>query len=156
MSLSFDLAFQADEIAVERVLRAAFAPQVRAYGRELKPDAHSWIPAAIAAGRIHVARDGAIVAGVVVTTREASALAIDLLAVDPGRQGAGIGSWLLTCVEERARRAGARMLSLYCGEMFPHLVRFYEGHGFRIVRRGPPPHGKDAHTRVFLEKRLGG
>ena len=81
---------------------------------------------------------------------------IDQIAVDPGRQRAGIGSWLLARVEETARRAGVSTLSLYTGEMFPHLVRFYERHGFRIVRRGPPPHGKDAHTRVFMEKRWAG
>ena len=79
---------------------------------------------------------------------------IDQLAVDPARQRAGLGSWLLARIEETARRAGVTSLSLYTGEMFPHLVRFYEGHGFRIVRRGPPPHAKDTHTRVFLEKRL--
>ena len=137
-------------------MRDAFSPQVRAYGRELGPDAHAWIPAAIAAGRIYVARDDAAVAGVVVTTRRESELVIDQLAVDPGRQRTGVGSWLLVRIEETARRAGVTALSLYTGEMFPHLVRFYERHGFRIVRRGPPPHGKDAHTRVFMEKRLVG
>jgi len=81
---------------------------------------------------------------------------IDLLAVDPGRQRAGIGSWLLARIDDEARRAGVGTLSLYAGEMFTHLVRLYEKCGFRIVRRGPPPHGKDAHTRVFMEKRLTG
>jgi len=156
MSLTFDTAVEADNAPVEHVLRGAFTPQVRAYGRELGPDAHAWIPEAIEAGRIYVARDGAAVAGVVVTTRRESELVIDQLAVDPGRQRAGIGSWLLARIEETARSTGLPALSLYTGEMFPHLVRFYERHGFRIVRRGPPPHGKDSHTRVFMEKRLAG
>ena len=30
----------------------------------------------------------------------------------------------------------------------------FERHGFRIVRRGPPDHGKDAHMRVYMEKPL--
>ena len=156
MSLIFDLAAPADEVTVESVMRAAFTPMVRTYGRELGPDAHAWIPEAIGAGRIYVARDGDAIAGVVVTTCREGELVIDQLAVDSGRQRAGVGSWLLDRIEETARRGGVRMLSLYTGEMFTHLVRFYEQHGFRIVRRGPPPHGKDACTRVFLEKRLAG
>ena len=156
MSFRLELAARADEIAIERVMRVAFTPQVRAYGRELGPDAHAWIPDAIGAGRIYVARDGAAIAGVVVTTRHETEMTIDQLAVDPVRQRAGIGSWLLARIEETARRAGMARLSLYTGEMFPHLVRFYERHSFRVVRRGPPSHGKDAHTRVFMEKELGG
>jgi len=153
MSFKFELAAPPDEASVERLMRAAFTPQVRAYGRELEPDAHAWIPAAIETGRIHVARDGEAIVGVIVTTQKDSALMIDQPAVEPSRQRAGIRSWLLARIEETARSIGVRLLSLYTGEMFPHLVRFYERHGFRIVRRGPPPHGKDAHTRVFMEKR---
>jgi ribosomal protein S18 acetylase RimI-like enzyme len=33
-------------------------------------------------------------------------------------------------------------------------VRLYRRHGFEIVRRGPPAHGRDAHTRVFMVKPL--
>jgi GNAT superfamily N-acetyltransferase len=154
MSFKFEPAVQADEVPAERVMRAAFTPMVHAYGRELAPDAHAWFPAAIEAGRIYVARDGEAIVGLVVTTRREAELVIDQIAVDPSRQRAGIGAWLLDRVDEMARRTGMRMLSLYTGEMFTHLVPFYEQHGFRIVRRGPPPHGKDAHTRVFMEKRL--
>jgi GNAT superfamily N-acetyltransferase len=68
------------------------------------------------------------------------------------QQGAGVGSWLLGRIEEVARLSGARGMSLYPAAMMDHLVRLYRRHGFEIVRRGPPDHGLDAHTRVHMVK----
>jgi hypothetical protein len=33
-------------------------------------------------------------------------------------------------------------------------VRLYRRHGFAIVRRGPPEHGRDTLTRAYMEKKL--
>ena len=38
--------------------------------------------------------------------------------------------------------------------MMDHLVRLYRRNGFEIVGRGLPSHGKDAHMRVHMAKRL--
>ena len=43
-------------------------------------------------------------------------------------------------------------MSLYTAEMMENLVRLYRHHGFEIVHRGPPDHGKDAHVRVHMVK----
>ena len=45
-------------------------------------------------------------------------------------------------------------MTLETAEMMEHLVRLYRRHGFEIVRRGPPSHGKDSHMRVFMARRL--
>ena len=38
--------------------------------------------------------------------------------------------------------------------MMEHLLRLYGRHGFEIVGRGPPDHGKDPHMRVTMVKPL--
>jgi hypothetical protein len=38
--------------------------------------------------------------------------------------------------------------------MMDHLIRLYGSHGFEVIHRGLPDHGKDAHMRVHMLKRL--
>ena len=57
-------------------------------------------------------------------------------------------------LDEVARERGDRTVSLVTAEMMLHLVRLYGSHGFEIAHRGPPDHGKDAHMRVRMVKRL--
>ena len=76
------------------------------------------------------------------------------LAVDPSKQGTGLGRWLLQRLDEVARSRGDRTLSLVTAEMMDHLIKLYGSHGFEIVHRGPPDHGKDAHIRVRMVKTL--
>jgi hypothetical protein len=45
-------------------------------------------------------------------------------------------------------------MSLNTAEMMEDRVRLYSRHGFRIVRRGLPEHGRDAHVRVYMVKEL--
>ena len=97
--------------------------------------------------------DGAVV-GVAATERRESELFLDRLAVDPSTQGTGLGRWLLERLDEVARDRGDLALSLVTAEMMDHLLRLYGSHGFEIVHRGPPDHGKDAHTRVRMVKKL--
>jgi len=43
-------------------------------------------------------------------------------------------------------------VSLVTAEMMDHLIRLYSSHGFKIVRRGLPDHGRDTHMRVHMMK----
>ena len=137
---------------VERVIRAAFAPYVRALGREVSDAGFVRLPAELERGDIHVGLDADRIVGVVRTERQEDDLYIDQIAVDPSRQGGGVGSWLLLRIEEVARSSGAHGMSLNTAEMMEHLVRLYRRHGFEIVRRGPPDHGLDPHARVYMAK----
>jgi GNAT superfamily N-acetyltransferase len=56
-----------------------------------------------------------------------------MLAVDPARQGRGVGRALLVECIERARAAGSTRLVLHTGTWMPAAIRLYEGHGFRPV-----------------------
>jgi ribosomal protein S18 acetylase RimI-like enzyme len=152
MALTFRNAMSSERDEVERVLRAAFTPYVHALGRELSAAGYARLPTKLERGDIYVALETDRVVGVVRTERCDDGLFIDQIGVDPMQQGAGVGSWLLGRIEEVARLSGARGMSLYTAEMMDHLVRLYRRHGFEIVRRGPPDHGLDAHTRVHMVK----
>jgi ribosomal protein S18 acetylase RimI-like enzyme len=161
MTLTFRTAMPSERDELEPVWRAAFTPFVRALGRELPAHGSAEfavglarVEAELERGDVYVALDAEQVVGVVRTEWQKDELYIDQIAVDPVRQGSGVGSWLLQRIEEVARSTGARGLSLETPEMMERLVRLYRRHGFEIVRRGPPDHGLDAHIRVHMVKPL--
>ena len=63
MDLLFAVAPPAELAEVDRLIRTAFTPYVRALGREIAPDAYGWFADAIVKGDIYVARDGAEIVG---------------------------------------------------------------------------------------------
>ena len=154
MALTFRTAAPSEHDDVRRVLWTAFTPYVRNLGREIAVDHYAFLAAAIARGDVYLAFNGEEMVGVAATERRDSGLYIDRLGVAPTRQGGGVGSFLLERVEEIARSSGLEELSLETAEMAEGNVRLYRRHGFEIARRGPPSHGKDAHTRVFMVKPL--
>ena len=71
---------------------------------------------------------------------------LELLGVEPARQGAGIGSALIAPGHERADRAGERCAL----ETFtPRDVAFYERRGYRVAASGPIP-GTDVTVRTMV------
>jgi ribosomal protein S18 acetylase RimI-like enzyme len=152
MTLTFRQAMPAERDEVERVIRAAFTPYVRALGREISAQGFARLPGELERGDIHLALEADQIVGVIRTERQEGGLYIDQIAVDPVRQGGGVGSWLLQRVEDIARSRGLRGLSLYTAEMAEANIRLYLRHGFEIVSRGPPEHGLDPHTRVRMVK----
>ncbi len=154
MTLAFMQADPAQETAVRAVMRAAFAPYIRRLGREIAPTAFAELPEALARGDVWLALDGDALLGVAELKRDGDAVVIEHLAVAPDCQNAGIGSFLLRQVEQRARDGKAAALALYTAAMMDDLLRLYARHGFVEISRGPPPHGKDALLRVFLRKDL--
>ena len=154
MNWTFRPALASEFKDADRVLRAAFTPYMRRLGREIPVDYYKWLPASIERGDVYVADEAGRIVGVAATERRDTGLYLDRLAVDPARQGTGLGSWLLVRLEEVARARGDRAMSLQTAEMMEHLLRLYGSHGFEIVSRGPPDHGKDPHTRVYMVKPL--
>src|SRR5579872_6380612 len=117
MNLTFGAAAPAELAEVERLIRSAFAPYVRALGREMAPDALAWFIEAIAEGGIFVAREGHEIVGAMATHRRDDALDLTMIGVSPTHQKRGIASWLIERVEEVARRRGTRALTLNTAEM---------------------------------------
>ena len=154
MNFIFRPALAAECSDADRVLRAAFTPYMKRLGRAIPPDYYKWLPASIERGDVFVADESGRIVGVAATERRDTGLYLDRLAVDPAKQGSGLGGWLLVRLEEIARARGDRAMSLQTAEMMEHLLRLYGRHGFEIVSRGPPDHGKDAHIRVTMVKPL--
>jgi ribosomal protein S18 acetylase RimI-like enzyme len=159
MVLTFRTAMLSEGEEVGRVIRAAFTPYVRALGRELPADGSARFAeererfaAELERGEVYVALDGEQIVGAVRTKPQENALYIHQIAVDPSRQGTGVGSWLLVRIDEVARSRGLGSLSLETAEMAETNVRLYRRHGFEIVGHGPPDHGLDPHTRVHMVK----
>ena len=148
-----------DEKEGGRVIRAAFSPYLRALGREFAADGSAQFAeererfaADVERGDVYVALDSGRIVGVVRTKPQEKDLYIHMIAVDPARQGTGVGSWLLQRIDEVARTRGLGGLSLETAEMAVANIRFYQRHGFEILGRGPPDHGLDPHTRVYMVK----
>jgi GNAT superfamily N-acetyltransferase len=155
MDFTFRLALASERADADRVLRAAFTPYMRRLGREIPPDYYKWLPASIERGDVFVADEAGLIVGVAATERRDTGLHLDRLAVDPVKQGTGLGSFLLVHLAEVARSRGDRAMSLTTAEMMDRLIRLYSHHGFEIVRRAPPDHGLDPHIRVHMVKPLG-
>jgi ribosomal protein S18 acetylase RimI-like enzyme len=61
---------------------------------------------------------------------------LDMVGVDPARQGAGVGGALLQAIHERADRDGCP-IALFTVQ--PRNVSFYERHGYELVAEGTEP-----------------
>lgn len=154
MDLVFRSASRPEREAIERLLHAAFAPYVGKLGRELAADAFDWIEDSVTEGHVYAAVDGDQVVGTVVTRPKEKTLELQLVAVAPERQGAGIGAWLLDRVEDAASARGFAALTLNTAEIMDDLLRLYRRQGYVETRRAPSESGKDAVLRVHLRKAL--
>jgi ribosomal protein S18 acetylase RimI-like enzyme len=153
-SLAFAVAAPLQLAQVDALMRLAFTPYVRRLGREITADAYAWFAEAIVKGDIYIALDGGEIVGAIATRPSGAGLELALISVSPTRQKRGIASFMIGKVAEIARARGLRTLSLTTAEMMEDRIRLYRRHGFEIVRRGLPEHGKDAHMRVHMERVL--
>lgn len=144
-----------DAAAIGALLDAAFADYLaRLGGHPESSDPPERIARAIADESITAAcLDGRIVGILWATVRDA-VLYIERIAVDPALQGQGIGRRLLAEAEHLAAARGLDCLKLHTVEFMTPLVDLYRRHGFVIVDRARPAHGRDSFVRVYLEKRL--
>jgi GNAT superfamily N-acetyltransferase len=71
---------------------------------------------------------------------------LGLLAVDPAKQGAGLGSQLMAEAEERCRSAGRQVMELTVVNRRTDLLRFYGKRGY--VETGTEPFPAPARMKV--------
>ena len=154
MTLKFATASPSQHEAIDRLMLCAFTPYVQKLGGRPTAGPYPWLEAAISRGDVYVGLDETEIIGVVVTSRQGDELVIEQLGVDPMRQGAGIGSWLLKQIEQAARQDQVKALSLYTAEIMSDLLRLYSRHGFLETRKALPAHGDDKHLRVHMKKLL--
>ena len=154
MTLHFEQATPDDFAAIEDIYRQAFPRYVHAVGRELLSDPRGDLEAYRCAQNLWVARDVAGIAGFLMLASHADTLELEKICVLPPRQGSGVGPFLLDGLEDLARERQLLTLALHTTRKMTGLVRLYQRQGYRIIREGPPEHGLDDFTRVYMEKRL--
>src|SRR5215475_3573839 len=130
MVLTFRTAMLSEGEEVGRVIRAAFTPYLRALGREFPADGSAQFAeererfaAELERGDVYVALDGEHIVGAVRTKPQEKDFYIHTIAVDPARQGTGVGSWLLQRIDEVARARALGGLSLETAEMAVANIR---------------------------------
>lgn len=98
-----------------------------------------------------VALDGERMVGCVRARIDGDLLLIGRIAIAPDQQGSGLGTALLSAVEERGREAGATTAELFTGSLSEANLRLYEREGYEESERVP---GDDGTAQVFLRKQL--
>jgi ribosomal protein S18 acetylase RimI-like enzyme len=141
-----------DVAAIAAIVERAYGVYVERIGLRPGPmdDDHG---EQVRRGLVHVAEDGAAdpeVVGLIVLVELEDRLLIQNVAVDPARQGEGIGRRLLEFAEETARRAGVGTVALYTHEKMTENIALYARLGYEEDER----RREDGFSRVFMSKRL--
>jgi GNAT superfamily N-acetyltransferase len=154
----------ADEAAIAAIVERAYGVYVERIGLRPGPMDDDY-GEQVRRGLVHVAEDGgeedragdaggAEIVALIVLVESEDRLVIENVAVDPGRQGEGIGRRLLEFAEETARRAGIGTVALYTHEKMSENLALYARLGYEEdERRRVTAFGRE-FSRVFMSKRL--
>lgn len=137
----------ADLQHVERIVRDAYTKYIVRIGKPPGPMLDDYA--------LHVRNHalwvaGDPLAGLIVLLGETDHLLLDNIAVDPARQGQGVGRMLMQFADLEARRRGYRELRLYTHETMVENIALYSRSGWVQTGRGM----QDGFARVFFRKVL--
>lgn len=138
----------AEAPALGELVERAYAVYVERIGRRPAPMDDDY-EAKAGRGEVFVADDGAI-AGLVVLVEHPDHLLVENVAVDPARQGTGVGRALLAYAEIHAAAHGLRELRLYTNEAMTENLTLYPHLGYREVDRRV----EDGFCRVYYSRLL--
>jgi ribosomal protein S18 acetylase RimI-like enzyme len=138
-----------DEAAIAGIVERAYGVYVERIGMRPGPmdTDHG---EKIRGGLAWVAEDDRVV-GLIVLVEAGDRLVIENVAVDPDRQGEGIGRHLLELAEDEARRAGLDTVALYTHELMTENLSLYARLGYEEDER----RRENGFSRVFMSKHLG-
>jgi GNAT superfamily N-acetyltransferase len=147
-----------DEAAIAAIVERAYGVYVERIGMRPGPMDADYAEK-VRRDLVHVAEDGeaaigedgaARIVGLIVLVEIEDRLLIENVAVDPDRQGQGIGGRLLEFAEETARGAGIEILALYTHEKMSENLALYARLGYEEDER----RRESGFSRVFMSKRL--
>jgi ribosomal protein S18 acetylase RimI-like enzyme len=138
-----------DAARVTALVRAAYGKYVERIGREPKPMTADYAHAIAAHQFWVVEEDRALIAALELIAMP-DHLLVENVAVDPTRQGRGLGRKLMAFAEVETRRQAQNELRLYTNERFTENIALYERIGFRETHREP---FKGTHA-VHMSKRV--
>lgn len=139
----------ADLPAVERIVRDAYAKYVERIGKPPGPMLDDYRRRVREHAVWALVVEGGI-GGIVVLLPEDDHLLLDNVAVDPGRQGRGVGRALIGFAEAEARRRGYEEIRLYTHQAMHENIALYPRLGYEETGRGEAA----GFRRVFFRKRL--
>jgi GNAT superfamily N-acetyltransferase len=137
----------ADLAELRRIARAAYAVYVPRIGRAPAPMVADFV-APVAAGHAAVWADDAGIGGYAVFYPRGDHVHLENVAVDPARQGQGLGRRLIEFVEAEARRQGLAAVELYTNAKMTENQRLYPALGYVETHRA----SEDGFDRVFYRK----
>jgi len=139
-----------DVPAIESIVERAYGGYVESLGFRPGPMGEDYRDL-VSRGLVSVLAHGGRIAGLLVLAEEPDHLQVENVAVDPDRQGEGIGRTLLDHAEERARDAGLAEIRLYTHARMTENRAIYSHLGYRETDR----RDTEGFDRVFLVKELG-
>ena len=140
---------EADVATVAEIVERAYEGYVEEVGGRPAPMDADYSEA-VRARTLFVAEDGSGIAGLIVLALDGDHLEVENVAVDPRRQGEGIGRALLAFAEEEARFRGVGELRLFTHVVMLRNQRIYTRLGYTEVER----RSDNGFERVFYSKRL--
>ena len=143
-------ALPADAAAIAELVQRAYHPYVERIGRRPAPMDDDY-QLRVRQGHVYVVADENEIAGFVVLIPQADHLLIENIAVDPDRQGEGLGCAMLSLAESRARQEGLSTLRLYTNAAMTENLAFYPRRGYEEVER----RSEAGFERVFFAKSIG-
>lgn len=129
-------AVDADAPAVRAVVHAAYGRYGDLLGRTPMPMLTDYT-AAIRSHDVWVAEIAGSIVGVLELVPKHDHLWVDNVAIDPDRQGRGLGRRLLAFAEDEARRLGLPAMGLLTNERYAANIAMYERYGYRETHRVP-------------------
>jgi ribosomal protein S18 acetylase RimI-like enzyme len=142
-----------DADAIAALVGRAYAKWVDVIGRSPKPMLVDYREA-ISRHAVFVidAADRSGLAAVLDLAPESRAMLIENIAVDPSRQGQGLGRRLMAFAEAEARRRSLAEIRLYTNERMVENIAFYKRLGYCETERRPLPAINS--TVVYMAKGL--
>jgi GNAT superfamily N-acetyltransferase len=139
------IAQSADVDAIARLINAAFIVERVAFDGD-RIDARG-VGELLEKGAFLLGEDAAGMAGCVYVEVRGVRSYLGLLSVDPGRQGMGLGRWLIAVAEDYARKAGCDAMDLRIISPRAESLRpFYEHLGY--TETGTAPFSSDVQPKV--------
>jgi GNAT superfamily N-acetyltransferase len=139
----------AEAPAIAALVARAYGPWVPVLGRRPAPMDDEYA-AIVAAGHAWLLGEPGAPVALVVLRPAADHLWLDNIAVDPARQGEGLGRALLAFAEAEARRLRLPEIRLLTNQRMASNIALYARHGFVETSRATT----DGLARVYMARRL--
>lgn len=138
------------EAAIRALVRGAYALYVPRMGKEPGPMLDDY-GARVAEGSAYVLEHDGAIRGALVLLDFSDYLLLDNIAIDPSRQGQGLGRILIDFAEAEAVRRGYSEIRLYTHECMTENIAMYPRLGYeeshRVTEKG--------YARIYMRKKVG-